>query len=164
MITKDQFIQSLNFELTIMQHLAEKVTPAMLDYRPTPGQRSTLELMRYLGHVFETAITLAHSGDMSAFRDVAMAAEAAVTAENFSEKMEAQKTFITTTIGALSDAQLEESKTIFNTTAPLSMHLLGMLKWAAAYKTQLFLYIKANGVSDIGTSNLWGGVDMPPRE
>ncbi len=36
-----------------------------------------------------------------------------------------------------------------------------LLKWAAAYKMQLFLYIKSSGNSSIGTSNLWGGMDMP---
>jgi hypothetical protein len=33
---------------------------------------------------------------------------------------------------------------------------------AAAYKTQLFLYIKANGNHDIGTMNLWAGMDQAP--
>ena len=38
-----------------------------------------------------------------------------------------------------------------------------LLKWLAAYKMQLFLYVKANGNASIGTSNLWGGVDMPAQ-
>jgi hypothetical protein len=29
----------------------------------------------------------------------------------------------------------------------------------AAYRTQLFLYLKANGHTELNTLNLWGGVD-----
>ena len=32
----------------------------------------------------------------------------------------------------------------------------------AAYRTQLFLYLKACGRHELGTSNLWGGVDAAP--
>ncbi|CAN5724699.1 hypothetical protein BH18ACI5_BH18ACI5_15070 [soil metagenome] len=31
----------------------------------------------------------------------------------------------------------------------------------AAYRTQLFLYLKACGREDLGTANLWAGVDAP---
>jgi hypothetical protein len=32
----------------------------------------------------------------------------------------------------------------------------------AAYRTQLFLYLKACGRHELGTMNLWGGIDPPP--
>ena len=35
----------------------------------------------------------------------------------------------------------------------------GPLKWLSAYKLQLFLYAKATGARDIGTSNAWAGID-----
>ena len=38
-----------------------------------------------------------------------------------------------------------------------------VLKWLPAYKMQLFLHIKAMGNTSIGTSNLWGGFDMPAK-
>lgn len=31
----------------------------------------------------------------------------------------------------------------------------------AAYRTQLFLYLKACGRDDLSTMNLWGGMDAP---
>ena len=31
----------------------------------------------------------------------------------------------------------------------------------AAYRTQLFLYLKAGGREELSTMNLWGGVDAP---
>ena len=57
MITKEQYIESFLKEIDIIKHLAEKIEPKMLDYRPTPGQRSTLELLQYLGHIASTAIS-----------------------------------------------------------------------------------------------------------
>jgi hypothetical protein len=34
----------------------------------------------------------------------------------------------------------------------------------AAYRTQLFLYLKSCGHDALGTMNLWGGADMPPKK
>lgn len=45
-LTKSELVASLQNEVRILLHLAGKVDRAKLDYRPTPGQRSTLELMR----------------------------------------------------------------------------------------------------------------------
>ena len=33
----------------------------------------------------------------------------------------------------------------------------------AAYRTQLFLYLKACGREQLSTTNLWAGVDMPAK-
>jgi hypothetical protein len=39
----------------------------------------------------------------------------------------------------------------------------GMLKGLTAYRMQLFTFIKASGRDDIGTSNVWQGVDSQPQ-
>ena len=36
-----------------------------------------------------------------------------------------------------------------------------VLGGCAAYRTQLFLYLKACGREELSTMNLWGGVDAP---
>ena len=163
MITKDQFIGSLNHELTVIQHLATKLTPEMLEYRPSPAQRSTLELMQYLGHIFTTCITLNLNGSSAGYPEL-FAVGATVNFENFQEKIEAQKADIAARIGALTDEELAEVYEMFGATFPRAVHLLGVMNIASAYKMQLFLYIKANGVTTIGTANLWGGYDMPAKD
>jgi hypothetical protein len=45
-LTKDELVGSLKHEVRILLHLASKVDPAKLDYRPTAKQRSILELLR----------------------------------------------------------------------------------------------------------------------
>jgi hypothetical protein len=38
-----------------------------------------------------------------------------------------------------------------------------VLSGHAAYRTQLFLYLKACGREELSTYNLWGGMDAPPQ-
>ena len=45
-LTKDELIKALQNEVRILLHLASKVDLAKLDYRPTPKQRSLLELLQ----------------------------------------------------------------------------------------------------------------------
>jgi hypothetical protein len=45
-LTKDELIRSLENDVRILSHLTSKVEPGMLDYRPTPKQRSMLELLQ----------------------------------------------------------------------------------------------------------------------
>ena len=47
-LTKPELVSSLQNEVRILLHLASKIDRATLDYRPTPKQRSTLELLQYL--------------------------------------------------------------------------------------------------------------------
>ena len=86
-----------------------------------------------------------------------------VTFENFISKMDEQANFVKETVGALSEEDLAKEHTIWGNTASLAVHLLGVLKTITAYKMQLFLYIKESGNHAIGTSNVWAGMDMPPK-
>mgnify|MGYP005725594825 FL=1 len=44
----DIIIESIEHETTVIKHLASKISSDVLDYRPTPSQRSMLELLQYL--------------------------------------------------------------------------------------------------------------------
>ena len=46
--SKDELIRALLDEVRTLLHLASKVDPAKVDYRPAARQRSTLELLQYL--------------------------------------------------------------------------------------------------------------------
>src|SRR3954447_13003975 len=47
-LSKEELIGALQNEVRILLHLAGKVDRNKLDYRPSPKQRSTLELLQYL--------------------------------------------------------------------------------------------------------------------
>ena len=65
--TKSELIASLQHEVHILLHLAGKIDRAMLDYRPTPKQRSTLELLKYLSYMMKppAGATLAYTSSSS---------------------------------------------------------------------------------------------------
>ncbi|MBP7966813.1 hypothetical protein KAZ66_00935 [Candidatus Woesebacteria bacterium] len=162
MINKQQYLVSFNKELDIIKHLAEKITPAMLEYRPTAGQRSTMELLQYLGHISATATRAFIDPVKNDYMELAKAKDL-VTFENFMATMDMQKEIVTAEVNALTEDDMIRVTELFGMKDQLSFHLLSVLKWITAYKMQLFLYIKANGVDNIGTSNVWGGFDMPPK-
>ena len=157
MITKDQFIASMLHETSVIKHLFTKIPDTAFDYKPTEGQRTTLELLAYLAFVGTSTMDFLR-GNASAYENF-NANSALVTKENFLEIMTSEEQKIGEEFAKFTDEQLEEVITVYGTTAPRSVHLLSILKWFTAYKMQLFLYIKANGVTDIGTINVWGGKD-----
>ena len=61
-LTKSELIASLQNESRILLHLAGKVEPSMLGYRPTPKQRSTLELLQYMAIMGPTQLTVIEHG------------------------------------------------------------------------------------------------------
>ena len=61
-LTTSELIETLKQEVRILLHLASKVEPAMLDYRPTPKQRSTLELLQHMAIMGPTQLTVIEHG------------------------------------------------------------------------------------------------------
>lgn len=50
-LTKTELITALKHEVHVLGHLMSKIEPRMLEYRPSPKQRSLLELLQYLAIV-----------------------------------------------------------------------------------------------------------------
>src|SRR5258705_6313521 len=61
-LTKEELIASLRHEVRILTHLAGKVDKSKLGYRPTPKQRSTLELLQYMAIMGPTQLTVIEHG------------------------------------------------------------------------------------------------------
>ena len=61
-LTKEEVIAQLQKEVRILVHLASKIDRAQLDYRPTPKQRSTIELLRYLVNMGPLLVKAIKSG------------------------------------------------------------------------------------------------------
>src|SRR5271170_5064155 len=65
-LTKEELIAALQNEVRILVHLAGKVDESKLDYRPTPKQRSTLELLQYLVMMGPTLVAVIKTGNFGA--------------------------------------------------------------------------------------------------
>jgi len=165
-LTRNELISSLQNEVRILLHLAGKVDRAKLDYRPTAKQRSTLELLQYLSMMGPQLIVVTKSG---AFDEAAwMAAEGTATKRGFDETLEviaAQADLYAKEIGGLSDDDLRSEIEVFGQKASRGAFLVAwLLSGCAAYRTQLFMYLKACGREELNTMNLWAGMDPQPAD
>lgn len=164
MITREQFLTSVTKECNVCKHLHSKLTPESIDYRPSPGQRSTLELLRYLSSIGIASMSALVTGSWDAYRTY-HERSTTMTAEEFPSAMDRQAAEIAEMLNGISDEDLMtgEAKVPTGETLPLGHALMNTVyTWLVAYKMQLFLYAKANG-AEIGTANCWGGRDMQPR-
>jgi hypothetical protein len=161
-LSKAELIGLLQHEVKILQHLATKIDRTMLDYRPTPKQRSTLELLRYLSIMGPGLVQGARAGAFDG--DAWMAATKAAEARDFDQTMAviaSQAETYATLLGGMSDADFRaEIKSFDGSTTTKGAFIVSLvLSGHAAYRTQLFCYLKACGRDELGTSNLWAGVD-----
>jgi len=163
-LTKPELIASLQNEVRILLHLAGKVDRSQLDYRPTPKQRSTIELLRYLSMMGPTMVTYAMSGsqDPNLWADAARAADA----RDFDQTVTAiaaQHGGYATLLASASDVdfRVEIDSITGGKISRGSMLVNLVLAGCAAYRTQLFVYLKACGHEELCTMNLWGGIDSP---
>jgi len=167
-LTKEELITALKQEVRILLHLAGKVDPARLDYRPTPKQRSTLELLQYLAVMGPVQIKMIGDGVFSreAFGAAWTPAEEAAKKMSFDDVVAAianQADYYERALGAWSDDYFRQELDMFGNKSSRGLLLIQMLLAPhAAYRTQLFCYLKACGREELSTINLWGGMDAPP--
>src|SRR5215470_11412971 len=86
-LTKEELIGSLQNEVRILLHLAGKVDRNKLDYRPSPKQRTTLELLQYLVVMGPMLIRGIRAGAFD--REAFQAASAEAKAMNFDQVLSA---------------------------------------------------------------------------
>ena len=163
-LTKSELIAALQNEVRILVHLAGKIDRTQLDYRPTPKQRSTIELLKYLSMMGPIVVqyALAATPDPALWTTAAQAAEA----RDFDQTLAAiaaQTEAYATLLADVSDADFRAEVDGFDGTKTSRGALIVnlVLCGCAAYRTQLFLYLKACGREELGTMNLWSGVDAP---
>jgi len=160
-LTKDELIASLQNEVRILVHLCSKIDRSQLDYRPTPKQRSTIELLRYLSIMGPGLVGAIKAG---AFDGAAWgAAMAAANAKDFDQvlaSIEAQSAGYAESLGAYSDADFRGEIEMFGRKSTRGSILVNMVLCGyAAYRTQLFCYLKACGRDELNTMNLWAGIE-----
>jgi hypothetical protein len=162
-MTKSELVTSLQDEVRILLHLATKVDRSQLDYRPTPKQRSTIELLRYLSMMGPTIVryTMTGSQDPALWGDAAKAADA----RDFDQTLAAiaaQHDEYAALLEDVSDADFRvELDSMGKKMSRGSILVNLVLCGCAAYRTQLFLYLKACGREELSTMNLWAGIDPP---
>ena len=163
-LTKAELIASLQNEVRILLHLCTKVDRDRLDYRPTPKQRSTLELLQYLSFMGPTMVKATRDGGFD--RDAWTVEQQAAEGRDFDQTVDAISAMadvVARVLGDLDEEAFRERFEIFGRVGSKGSFLVTtVLSGYAAYRTQLFLYLKACGHEELNTMNLWAGMDSPP--
>jgi hypothetical protein len=166
-LTKDELLASLKSEVRILLHLAGKVDPSKLDYRPTPTQRSTLELLQYMAIMGPTQLAVIEGGvfNRASLSAAWRPAEEAAKEMDYDQALSAiqkQSAEYKRILGSWTDADFRAEVDMFGTKTTRGSLLVSMvLGGFAAYRTQLFCYLKSCGRDELNTMNLWAGMDGP---
>ena len=162
-LSTSELVDSLRNEVRILLHLAGKVDRAKLDYRPTPNQRSTFELLQYLSMMGPAILKAGLSGvfDTAAWT----VDEANAKARDFDQTLAAiaaQADQYAALLADVPDADFRAEIDPFGEKCSRGSFIVNqVLCGCAAYRTQLFLYLKACGREELNTMNLWVGLDAP---
>lgn len=164
-LTRSELVGSLQHEVRILLHLASKIDRAKLDYRPTPNQRSTIELLQYLSVMGPELVKATTAGSFDPA--VWSAAEQAAKERDFDETLSAIAAHTDAypkLLDEISDAAFRDEITMFGNRTTRGAFIVNfVLCGCAAYRTQLFVYLKACGREEMSTTNLWGGRDAPAK-
>lgn len=162
-LTKAELVSSLQKEVRILLHLASKIDSTTLDYRPTPKQRTSLELLKYLSIMGPGLVEAAKRGgfDPAVWTVAQREAEARDLDQTIAAIGKHSDTY-TKLIGEMSDADFRTEIEMFGSRTSRGAFIVNyVLCGYAAYRTQLFCYLKACGREELTTMNLWSGVDAP---
>jgi hypothetical protein len=166
-LTKEELIASLQNEVRILVHLAGKIDKSKLDYRPTPKQRSILELLRYMAIMGPTQVAVIQTGtfDRPTLSAMWSPAEAAAKTMDYDQAVAAiqkQSDDYARILGAWTEADFRGDVDMFGNKYSRGALLVNqVLGGFGAYRTQLFCYLKSCGRDELNTMNLWAGVDGP---
>jgi hypothetical protein len=163
MLTIEELKAALSEEIRIIRHLATKIDPSKLDWRPTEGQRSTQELLRYIALTGSGPVKALLAGDWDVIGGMDKELEGLDLA-GFDAAMVNQERVMHADLDELGDSGLaeREGKLPWGASLPMSQAIFATsVRFLCAYRMQLFLYIKQSGNTEIGTANAWMGMDAP---
>jgi hypothetical protein len=160
-LTKEELIGVLQNEVRILVHLAGKVKPEMLDYRPSPKQRSILELLRYLTVMGPVLTASVKAGSFLVDQWNALEGKSkGLDFDSTVKELEALGPHYAQAIGEFTDEEMRGDVNLFGAPGKRGPELVNLVVCGhAAYRTQLFLYLKSCGRDELNTMNLWAGVD-----
>lgn len=164
-LSNEELVGMLTHEVHVLRHLITKMDASAVDYRPTPEQRSSIDLVRYIVVQGPALVTAIKTGTFD--RAVWGAAQEEANAADLAgldAMLATQPAWFAEHVGGTSDEDMRGTVQLFGPPATRGMLIVSMvLANYAAYRTQLFCYLKLCGQTGLTTANLWRGMDAPPR-
>jgi hypothetical protein len=165
MLTKSEVLAAVRSETVIVTHLVGKLEAKHLDFRFTPPQRSTIELLRYLAISSQCLLEYALTGSWDRW-DELEPQSVQYGLGDIACALARQQSAIERRLQPLSDQRWATMRAWMPSGPRIPLpqaclrHLVTM---PTAYRMQLFLQAKASGLAELGSANLWRGVDAPKK-
>lgn len=160
-MTKTDILASLTRETAIVKHLATKLKLRHLSHRFSPEQRSIAELLVYLAVQLEGTVAWFLDGTWDRWEQLEGSVKN-LKPKTFATAMDRQLASVKKKLAKISDTDLakKQVKAPSGEIIPLGTALVEYtLKFAVAYRMQLFLQAKHAGVEKLSSANLWHGKD-----
>jgi hypothetical protein len=157
MFSVEAYIKSYATESSICARLFSKMPAGGLDFRPTPGQRNTIDLMRYISKGPYNGVRRIVAGDWTLGKPAVELAKD-MPASDFVAQMHWQSEEVARILRCANPVDLEEGFVLlpWGENARKGEALVNHpLKWLVGYRMQLFLYLKGAGASELTTPDLW---------
>jgi len=158
---KQHLLNNIEKEINICRRLYTKIPPNQMNFRPKEGVRSILELLQYLGFIGSAMPDYwlkKDAVDINTFFNTATTTAKAMPYERFLTVMEEQMATIKDLFNQISEEDLVNKEVAYpwGVKAPLGEAIMATsIKWLAAYKLQLFLFIKLCDDQKLGTADAW---------
>ncbi len=152
-----ELIHSFTREIEIIELLLVRIDDGNAGYRPTPTSRSVLELGRYLCCCLSDGIERA-LGVVDPEAAALRAASAQATHTDLTALFARQAAVVNRQLAALGDADLArgDRRNWWGGERTLCAALVEIpLKWAVAYRMNLFLWLKESGDHDLDWTLCW---------
>jgi hypothetical protein len=163
---KQHLLNNIEKEINICRRLYTKVPPDQINFRPKEGVRSTMEILQYLciiGGAMLSYWLKEDDTDFNTFFGNASTASKTIQCEHFLTLMDEQMATIKNLFNQISEEDLFHKEITYpwGGTAPLGEGIIGTsIKFLAAYKLQLFSYIKLSTDQKLGTADAWMLTDL----
>jgi hypothetical protein len=161
MYTKRILIEGITREFEILKHLGSKVTKKNADFRLSEPQRSIEELEYYIVSSFPAQVSLMVEGiwNMDSYKERTQKVTK-FTWKRFNIELNKALRAIKKDLRTVKGKARKEEVELFGRKGTRGSFLIDYIfSFLGAYKMQLFLQLKASGLTELGTSNLWGGRD-----
>ena len=158
---KQHLINNIEKEIKICRRLYTKIPPDQMNFRAKEGIRCILELLQYLsiiGIAMPAYWMKKDDTDFSTFFSSKIDTAKAMKPEQFLAAMDEQMVAIKDLFNQISEEDLlsQEIAYPWGGKDPLGQAIIATsIKWLAAYKLQLFLFIKLCDDQKLGTGDAW---------
>ena len=165
---KQQLLNSIEKEINICRRLSTKLSPDQMNFTPAEGIRTSLELLQYLsiaGAIMPNYWLNEEGNDFGAYYGGKVAASKTMEYGQFLNIMDDQTAVIKKLFSKISEDDLLHKEVVYpwnGVKAALGEAIIATsVKWLAAYKLQLFLFIKICGDKQLATADAWVLTELP---